>query len=520
MKFNKILIAFLAVVAFIFTSCSQGFDTLEADPNRPTTAPASLILTGVLENLRTSAWNSEMRWNQYYCINYNYYGTNEYWTGATSTDYTRMKNVIKMEEEALRAGNPAVNPYSALGKFFRAFHYERMTAKLGDVPLTEALQGLTEITPTYNTQKEVYVQVLKWLDEANTDLTALIAKGGQAADGDYFFGGSLVKWQKLVNTFKFRVLIRLSRKENDADLNVKARFAEMLSNPTKFPVMTSNADNFAYQPVAPTNLYPKNPNNFGFDALRENTSKLYIDLLKGFKDPRLFIVAEPAEAKIKAGVNPLDFNAFEGASTGESLDDMSSKVQQGLYSLIGRKRYYSTFTGEPIIQVGYPELCFNIAEGINRGWAAGNAETYYRNGILASMAFYDIKTGANTVSFQKLGASLGNFDTYTLNVDLDAYYNQSTVKYAGNNAAGLKQILEQKYLAFAQNSDLEAYYQYRRTNIPVFLTGVGVGASGKIPMRFRYPDAERRTNKSNLDAAIQRQFAGNDDLFGKMWIVQ
>lgn len=521
MRFNKFFaIAALALTA-VFSSCN--FDELDIDPNRATSSPANLILNGVLNNLRTGAWNLDQRYNQYWCINYNYYGTNEYWSGPASTDYTRLKNVIKMEEEALKAGAPAVNPYAALGKFLRAYHFVNMSQKVGDLPLSEALQGLDIQAPKYNTQKEIYAQVLTWLDEANADMASLIAKGGQKADGDWFYGGDLSKWQKLVNSFKLRVLVSLSKKDADADLKVKARFAEVLGNPSKFPVFSSNADGLIFAPSAsiPSFYYPKNPNTYGFDALRENTSKLYIDLLKEFQDPRLFLVAEPAEAKVKAGLSPTAFDAFEGASTGENLDDMAFKAQKGEYSLISRKRFYSTFAGEPITQVGYSEMCLNIAEGLNRGWATtGTAEDWYKKGVQASMDFYGLKAGANNVDFQKIGTKLGEFNTYTVQVDFNAYLAQAKVKYAGNTADGLAQILKQKYLTMAQNSGMEAYYNWRRTGIPAFLTGVGIGNQGKIPLRFKYPNAEYNTNKANLDAALARQSFTNDDLFGKMWIIQ
>ncbi|WP_421800440.1 SusD/RagB family nutrient-binding outer membrane lipoprotein [Haliscomenobacter sp.] len=520
MKFNKIFAIAALAITMVFSSCN--FENLDVDPNRATGSPANLILNGVLNNMWENAWTLEQRYNQYWCINYNYYGTNEYWSGPASTDYTRLKNVIKMEEEALKAGAPAVNPYSALGKFFRAYHFVNMTQKLGDLPLSEALQGLDIQAPKYNTQKEIYVQVLNWLDEANNDLAALIAKGGQKAEGDWFYNGDLSKWQKLVNSYKLRVLVSLSKKETDADLKLKTRFAEVLGNPTKFPIFTGNSDNLVFIPSGsiPNFYYRKNPNNYGFDALRENTSKLYIDLLKEFQDPRLFLVAEPAEAKVKAGVSPTSFDAFEGASTGENLDDMSTKAQKGEYSLISRKRYYVTYTGEPVTQVGYQEMCFNIAEGLNRGWATGVAEDWYKKGIQASMDFYGLKAGANNVDFQKSGAKLGEFNTYTINVDFAAYLAQAKVKYVGNNADGLAQILKQKYLAMAQNSGMEAYYNWRRTGIPAFLTGVGIGNQGKIPLRFKYPNAEYVTNKANVEAAVARQSFTNDDLFGKMWIIQ
>jgi hypothetical protein len=165
-----------------------------------------------------------------------------------------------------------------------------------------------------------------------------------------------------------------------------------------------------------------------------------------------------------------------------------------------------------------------MAEGINRGWISsgklGDAETYYKAGILASLNYYSIPVkGPMTVYFLKAGASLGNYNTYTVDVDFDSYYNQAMVKYAGNSEAGLNQILSQKYLALFRHSGLESYYQFRRTGIPVFTTGPGTGNSGRIPLRFQYFQSERSANTENYNAAIQ-QYGGNDDINAKMWILQ
>jgi hypothetical protein len=81
-----------------------------------------------------------------------------------------------MDIEAKNAGKPDLNPYSALSKFLKAYYFNLMSQKMGDLPLSEALVGQENIHPVYDTQKEVYIQILKWLDEANADLTQLIAK--------------------------------------------------------------------------------------------------------------------------------------------------------------------------------------------------------------------------------------------------------------------------------------------------------------------------------------------------------
>ena len=532
MKLNKILLLSLTVLGLALSSCEQPFDQLEQDPNRPTSAPASLIFVGVLNDMyngnaaptgfhgvTNGGWGDQQRWNQFYASNYNYYSTNDYAWTSTDLYYTTLKDVVKMEQEAKKAGLPDVNAYSALGKFFRAFFFENMTKRVGDIPLTDALQGLDNQSPKYNTQKEVYVQILKWLDDANTDMTALIAKSDNSLTGDIYLGNSLSKWQKVVNTFKLRVLISLSKKEADTDLNVKTRFAEVITNPAKFPVMSSMDDNLQYVYNTQFNKYPRNPDNFGQNATRENMTATYLNTLTTLKDPRTFVVAEPATAKVAAGVKPTDFAAFVGASSGEDLAVMSSAANQGAYSFQNRKHYYSTYTAEPYIIIGYPELQFTIAEGINRGWATGSAEDYYKKGIQASWGFYGLKDGSNDVFFSADGG-YKLFNTYQVNVSFADYYAQAAVKYAGNTTVGLTQVLTQKYLAFFQQSGMEAFYNQRRTGVPTFLVGPGTGNSTRIPLRWQYPSTERSYNTANNSAALASQFGGNDDINAAMWVLK
>jgi hypothetical protein len=109
--------------------CEKSFEELELDSNRPVSVPASLVLQSVqfdLYNNTGRPFSAEMRWNQFYCSNYNYYSTNEYqWSEVTNHFFT-LKNVTKMEEEARKAGLDVVNPYSATAKFYKAFFYYLM----------------------------------------------------------------------------------------------------------------------------------------------------------------------------------------------------------------------------------------------------------------------------------------------------------------------------------------------------------------------------------------------------------
>jgi Starch-binding associating with outer membrane len=518
----KKIINILAVLILITTAgCKKKFDDLYKDPNRPEQTPASLVLNGILNDMYQRPWGDVQRWNQFNCCNYNYYGNQEYAWTSTGLNYTTLKNVMKMEEEALRTGSPAQNAYSALGKFFRAFFFYQMSMKTGDLPMTDALQSLSNPTPKYNSQKEIFKQIIKWLDDANDELAVVISKGNNTLLGDFYFNNDPRAWQKVVNAFKLRVFISLSKKETDTDLNIKVKFAEVLNNATKYPLPGSMNDNLQYVYNSNFNKYPTSRDNYGFDATRYNMAATHLNTLAQLNDPRVFVVAEPAARRLALGALPTDYDAFVGAPSAEDLGDMSTKALNGEYSFINRKRYYSTYTAENCIQIGYPEMCFNIAEAINRGWVAGDAGDWYKKGIMASIAFYGIVNGSNTFSFQKPNGALDEYNTYTKNIDLNAYYNQPSVQYAGNNATGLNQILTQKYLAFFQNSGWEAYFNYRRTGAPVFSkNGAGNGNSNRIPKRFQYPASERATNGANLTSALQSQYSGADDINAEMWIIK
>ena len=492
----KKIVLFAMILTVIFTSCKD-FADLEKDPNRPGEVPPSLVFTTVLNEMYYAPWSDKHRWNQFWCSNYAYYADQEYdWT-TTSFNYTQLNNIEKMIAEAKRVGMADNNPYAAIGKFFKAYFFVDMSLRLGNVPLKEALKGVENVKPAYDSQKEVFKQALNWLEESNTDLQVLINKLDKSLTGDFMLNNDLKKWQKVVNTYKLRMLIDLSKKEAEADLNVKAQFANILNNPTKYPVMESLLDNLVYT-FSATSKYPLNQDNYGQTATRNNMSATYLNTLASLKDPRTFIVADPAPAKIAAGLTVSDYAAYVGASSGESLDDMSTKMLKGEYSSISRSKYYSSYTGEPAIQIGYAELCFNIAEAINRGWVSGNAEDFYMKGIKASWVFHGVTS----------------VDTKWVD-----YYAQATVKLNANASQALTQILTQKYLAFFQNSGWQAYHNYRRTGVPVFLTGPGTANSGRIAKRWQYPSSERTTNPENYNAALQNQFgATTDDINSEMWI--
>ena len=507
---KKLIIPIAFLTAIFFTGCEKTFNDLATNPNAPEEVPASLAMNKICADLYyhingnsndQRPWSECSKLAQMWCVNYNYYGNQDYGWTTTNLDFGTLYDVTKMEGEAVRTGAKPLNPYSALGKFFRAYFFVAMSNRVGDIPLTEALKANEKLfKPKYDTQKEVFIQALKWLDEANSDLETLIKANDVTLSGDFYFKNDMKKWRKVVNAYQLRLLIALSKRaDTEGDMQIKQKFASIISDPTKYPLLNDMSDNLQYQYNSVQNKYPTNPDNFGFDATRNNMSETHIKTMTDLKDPRVFVVAEPADSMLRKGFKATDFEAYVGASTGEGLDDMSAKANKGFYSFINLKRYYAGYTAEPAILIGYIEQCFNIAEAINRGWATGNAEDFYKKGISASVKFYGIA-----------------------DAEITKYLDQTTVKYSGNNATGLNQILTQKYLGFFQNSGWEAFYNQRRTGVPTFRVGPGNVNSNRIPKRWQYPISERNNNGDNYKAALARQFgaADKDDVNMDMWLIK
>src|SRR4051812_42262097 len=112
---------------YIAPGCKKSFEDLNVNENKPTHVPASLLLNGVLNDMYESPGGDYEKFSQYFLQNYDYYGNNRYDFGSGTNFYPTLKNVSKMEEEAIAGGAAADNPYGALANFFKAYFYTKMT---------------------------------------------------------------------------------------------------------------------------------------------------------------------------------------------------------------------------------------------------------------------------------------------------------------------------------------------------------------------------------------------------------
>jgi len=529
-KISNIILGLVAV-SFGITGCQKG--DLLSNPNvaaESSTIPSSLLLNHITANLMKEEdpiVSNLSKWNQYTVSNYTYYyGSNAYAWSTTSTTYDNVKYCVKMEEQALNQFKNRTQVYFALSKFFKAYSYIWLTQRVGDIPMSEA-NSINNLTPKYDSQHDVYKQSLALLDSSNIILGALIspANANTKVDAGDIFGLTYLQWQKVVNTFKLRVLISLSKRADDnADLNIKSQFAAILANPTQYPIMASNSDNMVYKYNSAYNQYP--PQRYGYAQYNNciKISKTWTDATVPNKDPRVIALLSPGILSIDAA-NPVgSFSNYVGQVQDSSISLMKYTFTNNTpLASLNYNRYMTPLNiggslSEPYILLGYSELCFNIAEAANRGWVTGQtAATWYTKGVQASLDWYGIKQGGTIIVNNNDGtkANLGTA-TYDVNSFL------TKIAYSADAATGLTQILTQKYVSFFLNSGFEAFYQWRRTGIPAFKEGgVGIGTpSNKIPLRWQYPVDETNYNPTNNKSALTAQYGGTDDLNAKMWLIK
>jgi hypothetical protein len=404
--------------------------------------------------------------------------------------------------------------YEGLGYFIRAWQFFYTTMQVGDIPYLQAIKGESEsiIQPVYDSQREVFIGILNELDQADQ----LLAQGTNFS-GDPIYAGKTDNWRRLVNSFELHVLMQLHRKTADAELNVINRFKDIVQNR---PLMRSFSDNFAlaYNATAGQN-YPwsdvpagSNPN------VRSNYTMLsatLLDPLKALEDRRLFYYAKPSPVQVAAGKTASDWDAYIGAEPSNTFSSLQIMRNSKDYSDFNN-RYTNLVNAEPVSMFSFAELQFILAEASLRGWiSTGTAQEYYAAGIKDAMKF--------TANFTP------DIADYHHNMKMDEAYiagypTSAGVALAGTMEEQLKQIILQKYIAgFLQGSNNLAWYEHRRTGYPDFVLNPGTNLnipSDKFPVRWLYPSNELSYNNTNLDAAIQSQYGGNDNVNELMWILK
>jgi len=294
MKIIKYILL-LSGLAVLIGGC-QKYEQINTNPDATKQVNSPLLATTLILNITRNGIGSQKGFMQPFLLSkYLTWGERQ-----ESYQYNKLGNSDFDSVKVLRSIPPMIKyaktdalrkSYEGLGHFIRAYQFFISTMQVGDMPYAEANRAESDriLQPKYDTQKAVFLGILKELDQANE----LFATGSDF-EGDPIYGGRADNWRRLVNSFELHVLLNLYKKTGDADLKVIERFKEIVANR---PLMRDYKDNFAltYTPMAGQN-YPWSdvPAGSGNSFVKSNytmLSNVLLDPLKALKDKRLFYFA-------------------------------------------------------------------------------------------------------------------------------------------------------------------------------------------------------------------------------------
>ncbi|HVI45263.1 MAG TPA: SusD/RagB family nutrient-binding outer membrane lipoprotein [Chitinophaga sp.] len=462
------------------SACTKNFEDMRHNPETLKVVPAGNFLNAILfDGVNIGLRESHRINNELMQVTVSEIATTDfsrYIIRTTESDYPweeyylTLNNVKDMRASAKLAGE--VNS-EAIALTLWAWLYQNQTDIFGDIPYRDALRGFpdNQLQNRFDSQQSIYEDLISKLDTANALFVTDGKKGLEQGD-DLLFNtaatpANMIKWKKLCNSLRLRLLMRIAHRSSAA----KQEIGKMLSAPDKYPVMISNDESAV---LKYTNVKPfQNPffsaRDYDFNGDRA-MSKFFTGKLLSWNDPRLPIWCQKASDGTYTGI-PSGYKP-------EKFDSIAA-IPAATLSITLKK---SNLTGTIMT---WAEVEFIKAEAALRGYAPGNAQTSYENGVKASIAFWGGQVPADFLSRPGIA------------------YN-----------ASLEQVLTQKYFALFFN-DMQQWFEYRRTGFPVIPRGEGVVSGVEMPARLKFPIMLQTVNAANYQDAVRAM--GGDEISTKVW---
>lgn len=443
--------------------CSEFDEDINVNPNIPSEASGTQLIANAQLYLPSLSSSPQGEFLAQYLAETQYVGVSLYPEGSTSFYWfyegplMNLQTVLNSEESLSGSEGPVANQI-AVAKILKAYFYWNLTDRWGDVPYMEALQGAENFTPAYDTQQSIYTNLFDLLKEANNQIVA------GSIENDLVYGGDMNKWKKLGNTIRLLMALRLS--EVDPELG-RTEFNAALAD----GIMESNADNLVFRHLADANNQ-----NYWYEQVVDRNREWWaltenlVEDLKPVDDPRLGIYGDPAR----------ESGEFVGMPYGET-----EALGTEEYSLLGSDIIAQDAA---VHLVTYAQALFAIAEAAEREWTSEDPETYYNMAVENSV-------------LQWTGSTAG----------VDELLNQPGITFDPDNAIEI--IAQQRWIHLFMHG-YEAWSEWRRTGFPDDF----VQPEGRpVPTRLAYPDNESFNNAENYEAAVDRQFGGEDSIYGTVW---
>ena len=501
MKIKNILLAI--IIGSFIVGCTNNFEEINENPNNPASSDPNYIFTHVVKE-RAGEYGVFINYNYIYVQRWVMQTTAVYGNSTMPPyelfDQYRIKllweymysNILSnctMLERFTADKEEMVNKHQ-IARIWKVFSMYFVTDLWGDAPYSEAwglLDGYSPaaIEPKYDTQEEIYTEMLSVLADAVTKFD----KTKESYIYDQIFDGDIDLWIKFANSLRLRLAVRSGNESIVKEIITANNLMSSHDESAMFQYLESQNWWNPYYGIHLNSMNKQQPELTGTSVIK--ISELMVRQLVGTNDPRIKIYAQPIETDNKTirGVpNLMNSNKKENQA-----------MQMGVFSTSYIGKY---FTRNPSLTkplLSYAEVCFLRAEAAFRGWTSEDAQTWYEKGVKAAMEMYDVPA-----------------DDITTFIENDGAFNNS-----------LEQIIVQKWVALFLDG-WEAFAEYRRTGYPQLhkweleLDGIKIKTAewievprNYVPGRIPYPESESYFNEKNYDQAVERQ--GGDSYYQQVW---
>jgi hypothetical protein len=383
--------------------------------------------------------------------------------------------------------------YVGIAQLQKAYVYSQMVDVWGDIPYSEALQGVANLAPRFDKDAEIYngsadgkvKGLFSLIDEGLANL-AKPATSTTLGRADLIYGGSIDKWARFGRTLKLKLYNQIRKTNSPA--TVAAQITPLLSA----QLMQEGGDlQLSYRnSLSPDNRNPGAVVDYGPSPENRIGRYFYLDM-KAKNDPRMRYyffnqVPEGVTVTQQDYIN-LNFVTVQPGSTGQYTSSASTanvQTLQGLYPIGGR---YDDGKGNPNANsrpqakfeapqrlLTYYSRKFTEAElqlmVLNNPVAAGTA---FREGLKAAF------TKVNTIAAAD-GSPILPDTGRTYRAAAFARYNAATT-----TEAKLEVIMYEKYVA-SFGYGVDVFTDFRRTHHPQIRVSQAIAAA--TPGRGLLPD--------------------------------
>lgn len=428
-----------------------------------------------------------------------------FYGGIWTTIYQQCANLKLIEDYP--NGNHKQDNYVAMAKVMKAFYMQYIVDLYGDSPYSEAFKFLSNTTPKYDDDKEIYKALISDLETAIALIDAADSNAIAPAATDVVFAGDMAKWKRFANTVKLRMLIRMSNVTGDMATYRDQKLATLPTAATAYitqdvtvnPGYSGGNDEkmnpllAGYRITSASTL----PQNFNAITASEHIAIALNGNKIGTAQP---FSSDPIYTKFTSIIDPRSSRLFtliayqgatptqvKGVRQGAQSGQPGAPIDNTNTSRLGNGTFVGGATTGTVITAGnargglimsLAECKFLLAEAALRYPAFPAGQTRFNEGIDASGAWLGANTAAMALYKTQISTRPG-------------------LGWTGSNAQILEAIMTQKWLAMTNVSPTESFIDYLRTGYPVTPMAVNASVTNK-PYRLMYPISEYSANSANV----------------------